>query len=216
MTIRPEDFIREYARLETSLFLPEIKLYVALAIEPLWHKLQSVTDDPDCPVPFWACPWAGGLGLARFILDNPEYVKGKRVLDFASGSGLVGIAAAMAGAKKVWACDIDELAQTAIGLNAKANGVDLDLMSIVDRKKPPKAVDVILAGDICYEHLMAHRTLAWLRLCAVNGQKAIIGEPGRAYAPKEGGEILATLTVPTNLEVEESETRSVDILEILA
>jgi len=216
VTLDAEAFIRARTRLAPVPLVPEISLFGAQALEPLWKELEALSGDPDCPPPFWAFPWAGGVGLARFVLDHPEHVRGKRVLDFASGSGLVGIAAALAGAKQVAACDIDPLAQAAGQLNAEANGVSVTVVGAVDFKRVPKGVDVILAGDVCYDHLMAHRSLAWLRLCAAAGVMVLLGDPARAYAPQDGVELLASVTVPTVLEIEDREEREVSIWHFVA
>lgn len=210
-----QDFIRAKTQPTVLGFLPEIQLHLAEKMEPLWKDVEAVTRDPECEPPFWAFAWAGGLGLSRYILDHPQSVVGLRVLDFASGCGLVGIAAAKAGAKRVRSCDIDPLAQAACKLNAALNGVALDPMTISYLKQPIKGVDLILAGDVCYDHLMAHRVLAWLRICARSGTKVILGDPGRAYVPREGVETLATLVVPTSLALEDTAERTVQILSLL-
>jgi predicted nicotinamide N-methyase len=209
-----ETFIHEQTKLTALPHLPEIKLHLAEKMEPLWKAIEAASGDPDCPPPFWAFAWAGGQGLARYILDHPETVLGLRVLDFASGCGVVALAAAKAGAKKVWACDIDPLAQTSIQINAQENDVKIEDMAVSDFKRVPKDIDVILAGDVCYEHLMAHRTVAWLRLCALSGIKVFMGDPGRAYVPEDGVTQRAVLTVPTSLELEDGETRNVIVLEL--
>jgi len=207
-----QTFIRDNTSLTDLPFLPEMRLHLAERIDPLWKLIEQITDEDDCPPPFWAFPWAGGMGLARYILDHPEAVQGKRVLDFASGCGFVGIAAAKAGAKKVYSCDIDPLAQAACQMNAKENGVALEPMAITDLKRVPKGIDIILAGDVCYDHLMAHRVLAWLRLCAAEGTRVLLGDPSRAYAPQEAVQTLATYIVPTSLELEDKPERDVAIL----
>ena len=210
-------FIREHAPLKPlSPFLPEIVLHQAQQMEELWQLLQSLAGDPELPPPFWAFAWAGGQGLARYVLDHPELVAGKRVLDFASGSGLVAIAAAKAGAARVLVCDIDPLANYACAANARENTVFLEELTLDDLKTVPKDIDVILAGDVCYEYLMAHRVVAWLRLCAAAGIKVLLGDPGRAYAPKENVTVLATYIVPTSLAIEEQKEREVQILTLLS
>jgi predicted nicotinamide N-methyase len=138
------------------------------------------------------------------------------VLDFASGSGLGAIAAAMSGASKVWTCDIDPFAQMVCQLNAAANAVQLMEWGEADFSRPPKDIDLIIAGDICYEHVMAHRAIAWLRLCAHAGTKVLLADPGRAYAPKDGVEELGRLIVPTSPELEETPTREVVIWRLTA
>ncbi|MGE4351314.1 MAG: methyltransferase [Bdellovibrionales bacterium] len=209
------DFIRAHTRETVLPFLPELKLALGENMEALWKETDLFTGDPEGEPPFWAFAWAGGMGLARYILDNPEVVAGKRVLDFAAGSGLVGLAAAKAGAAKVYSCDIDPLACEAAQLNAEQNNVKLAPYTVSNLKSPPQKIDLILAGDVCYDHLMAHRVLAWLRICVGEaGIPVLIGDPGRGYMPKEAVRERATLTVPTLLDLEDLPERSVHILEI--
>ena len=214
MTFDPVSFITSRTTLAPLPYVPEISLHSATAMEPLWKELEALSQDPDCPPPFWAFAWAGGLGLARYLMDHPELVRGKRVLDFASGSGLVGLAAAKAGAGTVWACDSDPLAHAAIQINAQANAVTLHPYDAVTFKNPVRGVDVILAGDVCYDHLMAHRVLAWLRLCACDGTQVYLGDPARAYSPTDGIEVIARMMVPTLIALEDKPEREVSILRI--
>lgn len=207
----PEKFIAAHAQRRALPFLPEIELYLAARAEELWRAVAQKTGELDPPFPFWGFAWAGGVGLARFLLDRPEIIRGKRVLSFACGGGVDAIAAALAGAKDVRAVDIDPLALCAARMNAAANGVSLELLDGIDMENPPKATELIIAGDVCYEHLMSHRTLKWLRLCAAAGIQILLADPGRAYAPQEGIEELARLTVPTSRELEEKVSRDVSI-----
>lgn len=207
-----KDFIEQATRLAPVSLLPEISVYQAEDFTGLWEQLSAAAQDPDLPPPFWAACWPGGVGLARYILDHPALVRGKKVLDFASGSGLVGIAAAKAGAKKVLFCDIDPLARAAIEMNAAHNQIPCSLTGLIDLTKPYKGVDLILAGDVCYEHLMSHRVLKWLRLSSFEGRAVMIGDPGRAYLPQEGLKTLGEVTVPTPLSLEEQPERQVRIL----
>jgi predicted nicotinamide N-methyase len=206
-----ESIIRRETRLSSPSLLPEIKLHLADKVTPLWKIMQESLTDPDCAPPFWAFAWVGGLALARYILDHPEIVRGKRVLDFASGCGLGGIAAAKAGAKKVWFCDIDPFARQACRMNADVNGVMLKDWGQVDMNAAVKGIDIVIAGDVCYEHIMGHKTVAWLRLCAAAGVETLLADPGRAYAPSEGIQELARLTVPATLELEDAPTREVTL-----
>lgn len=210
-----QDFIHSHTKAAPIAYLSGLQLYQAEKLEPLWKDVENAFADPDCEPPFWAFAWAGGLGLSRYILDHPDCVAGQRVLDFAAGSGLVGICAAQSGAKKVWSCDIDPLAQEVLKLNASLNAVKIAPLEINYLKQPVKGIDVILAGDVCYDHLMAHRVVAWLRLCVRSGIKVLLGDPGRAYVPKERVETLATLTVPTSLALEDTDEREVQILSLL-
>ena len=159
------------------------------------------------PPPFWAFAWAGGQALARYLLDHPEEVAGKRVLDFATGSGLVAIAALKAGAESVVAADIDVFSQTAVGLNAVANDVTIDFRidNLLDDAAPP--VDVLLAGDICYEKPLAEQVMEWLKTGQAAGARVLIGDPGRSYFPKSGLMKLAEYQVPTTRELEDNEVK---------
>ncbi len=181
----------------------------------MWEATETYLDRSNIPPPYWAFPWVGGQALARYILDNPELVAGKSVLDFASGSGLVGIAARMAGAAQVLATDIDEVALIAIGLNMKENGVVIDISDrdVLDETACPW--DVIVAGDVCYEKPMAEKTFAWLRRCSKSGAKALMADPGRAYLPKTGLMRLAQITVACSLDLEDKISREVGIFQIV-
>ncbi len=158
------------------------------------------------PPPFWAFAWAGGQALARYVLDHPEVVQAKRVLDFASGSGLVAIAAAKADAAEVIAADIDAFAAAAIGLNARANGVSIaarldDLLGL------DQGWDVILAGDICYERELAAQVIDWLSGLSRRGATVLIGDPGRSYLPKDRLSEVATYQVPVTRALEDAEIK---------
>ena len=160
------------------------------------------------PPPFWAFAWAGGQALARYVLDNRHVVAGKAVLDFASGSGLVAIAAARAGAARVVAADIDPFCGPALALNAQANGVIVGFtdMNLLDAPAPAWA-EVILAGDICYEKPQAERVLAWLAAAHAAGATVLIGDPGRSYFPRQGLIKLAEYQVQTTRELEDMEVK---------
>jgi predicted nicotinamide N-methyase len=157
--------------------------------------------------PFWAFAWAGGQALARYLMDHPEEVRGRRVLDFATGSGLVAIAAMKAGAAEVLAADIDPFCEAAVALNAEANGVEVafTLENLLDG--PPPDAEIICAGDICYAWPMADRARRWLEAAHAMGKRVLIGDPGRAYLPREGLEPLATYEVQTTRELEDREVR---------
>lgn len=204
-------FIRANTTPHTPPLTPELRLHRGAGSEALWRAVARWRCEELPEFPFWGFAWAGGQGLARYLLDNPVLVRGRRVLDFASGSGIVAIAAARAGAKQVWAADIDDLAQVAAQLNAALNGVVVGNWRGVDMEKPLPGFDLIVAGDVCYEHLMAHRALKWLRLCAAAGTDVLLADPGRAYAPKDGVKELARFTVPTPRDLEPSEQREVTI-----
>lgn len=190
--------------------VPEISLHVAHEAMDLWQKTEDELAEIGLPPPFWAFAWAGGQGLARFCLDHPEIVMGKRVLDFASGSGLVGIAAMKAGAASVLCADIDAFASQAAMLNGEANGVSL---STTTRDVIGEAGewDAILAGDICYEQGLAARVIAWLEAEQARGVAVLIGDPGRAYLPKMRLEECATYMVKTVGALEDNEIKKTSV-----
>jgi predicted nicotinamide N-methyase len=198
------DFIVANTRLQAPPHTPELTLHLADEITPIWKLTEEALEQIGLPPPFWAFAWAGGQALARYLLDDPRAVAGKRVIDFASGSGIVAIAALQAGAAEVLAADIDPFCEAAIGLNANANGVapaftDTDLLE----NPPPAWAEVILAGDICYEKPLADRVMAWLALAKAGGATVLIGDPGRSYFPARGLTKLAEYQVPTTRELED-------------
>ncbi|HEY0443326.1 MAG TPA: 50S ribosomal protein L11 methyltransferase [Candidatus Limnocylindrales bacterium] len=160
----------------------------------------------DPPLPYWAFAWAGGLAVARYLVDHPEEVAGKRVLDIASGSGLCAIAALNCGAATATAVDIDPFSEAAVALNARANGVRIGFSRRDLLDAPAPESDVILAGDVCYEEPMADRMIAWLRAAAGSGVRVLIGDPGRAYLPHDLTP-LARYRVRTSRELENAEVR---------
>jgi len=198
------DFIVANTRLQAPPHTPEMTLHLADEITPIWKLTEDALAEIGLPPPFWAFAWAGGQALARYILDEPALVAHKRVIDFASGSGIVAIAALKAGAKDVLAADIDPFCGAAIGLNAEVNGVasaftDQDLLDA----RPPAWAQVILAGDICYEKPLAARVMAWLAAARAQGSTVLIGDPGRSYFPTSGLTKLAEYQVPTTRELED-------------
>lgn len=203
----PAAFIRSHTRLQSVPHAPEISLWLADEITPIWRLTEEELGEMGVPPPFWAFAWAGGQALARYLLDHPDEVAGKRVLDFAAGSGLVGAAAAKAGAAEVLCADIDPFCEAAVAANGKANGV---VLSFTDRnllETPPPAVDVICAGDICYEKPMTEAVLAWLTQARAKGTRVLIGDPGRTYFPRSGLTFLAEYRVPTTRELEDQEIK---------
>jgi predicted nicotinamide N-methyase len=196
-------FIRENTRLQAPPHAPELVLHLADEITPIWRMTEEALAELGLPPPFWAFAWAGGQALARYILDNPGLVAGRRVLDFASGSGIVGVAAAKAGAASVLCADIDGFCAAAAGLNAEVNGVVVETTDIDLLDAPPPPVDVILAGDICYEKPLAARVFAWLREARVQGSTVLIGDPGRSYFSADGLTKVAEYEVPTTRELED-------------
>lgn len=204
MTIAdPPAFIAANTRLQAVPHAPEILLWLADEVTPIWRLTEEELGEMGLPPPFWAFAWAGGQALARWLLDHPHEVAGKRVLDFAAGSGLVGIAAMQAGAASVLCADIDPFCGAAVAMNGAANSVALSFTEADLLDAPPPDVDVICAGDVCYEGPMADRVLAWLGTAKANGTRVLIGDPGRTYFPKAGLEFLAEYQVPTTRELED-------------
>ena len=207
----PAAFILANTRLQPVPHAPGISLWLADEVTPLWRLTEEELGEIGLPPPFWAFAWAGGQGLARWLLDHPAEVAGKRVLDLAAGSGLVGVAAMKAGAASVLCADIEPFCAAAVTLNADANRVRLDFTDADLLDAPPPEVDVICAGDVCYEKPMTDRVLAWLARSRANGTRVLIGDPGRTYFPREGLEFLAEYRVPTTRELEDLEVKRVSV-----
>lgn len=201
-------FIRANTRLRPVPLVPEISIYVADEAVPLWHKTEEEIGEQGLPPPFWAFAWAGGQALARHVLDHPQIVRGKTVLDLASGSGLVGIAAIKGGATTVTVADIDEFALSAARLNAAHNNVALATVAgdLLDSENHQRW-DVILAGDIFYERETAARAFEFLNRNAALGTTVLIGDPGRSYLPREKLHKIADYSVPVTRELEDTEIK---------
>ena len=204
----PAAFVLANTALEAPPLVPEIRLHLASEVVPLWQATEEQLTEQGLPPPYWAFAWAGGQALARYLLDHPEAVAGKRVLDFAAGSGLQGIAAARAGAAAVEAAEIDAFAAAAIRLNAALNGVEMAVTErdLIGARAGPW--DVVLAGDVCYERPMAETVWAWLRALAGDGALVLLGDPGRTYLPKSGLERVIAYAVETSRELEDSDVRN--------
>ena len=186
--------------------MPEIRLHLASEVVPLWQATETNLTERGLPPPYWAFAWPGGQALARHLLDHPDLVAGRRVLDFAAGSGLAAIAASKAGAASIAAAEIDRFAIAAIGLNAELNGVDLELIE-ADILGQAGGWDVVLAGDVCYERPMAERVGRWLGQLADGGTRVLMGDPGRNYLPTNGLREIARYRVPTSLDLEDRISR---------
>ncbi|BAR98789.1 class I SAM-dependent methyltransferase [Blastochloris viridis] len=207
----PAAFIRANTRLQPLAFVPEIRLHLAGEAVPLWQATEAELGRIQLPPPFWAFAWAGGQALARFVLDNAGEFAGRRVLDFASGSGLVAIAAAKAGAG-VTAADIDPFAVAAIGLNATANAVEIAVEAADQLDRPPMpGVDVVMVGDVFYERDLAQRVLALLDRYAAAGVRVLVGDPGRSYLPQARLTALASYAVPVTREVEDHDVKQTSV-----
>ena len=207
MIADPAAFVAANTRLQPVPHAPEISLHLADEVTPIWRLTEEELGELGLPPPFWAFAWAGGQALARYLLDHPHEVAGRRVLDFAAGSGLVGIAARKAGAASVLCADIDPFCAAAVAANAAANAVAIEFTADDLLDAPPPDVDVICAGDVCYEKPMTDRVLVWLARAKANGARVLIGDPGRTYFPREGLAFLAEYRVPTTRELEDQEVK---------
>lgn len=201
-----ENFIRANTALMRPPHVPEVALYLADEAHDLWHRTEEQLAEIGLPPPFWAFAWAGGQGLARYVLDHPETVAGKHVLDFASGSGLVAIAAMKAGAARIVGADIDPFCEAAIRLNAEANDVAVSFAGS-DLVGNDGGWDVVLAGDVFYEKPFADRLVPWFAALRQRGTEILVGDPGRSYLPKERLEKLATYEVPVTRALEDAEVK---------
>lgn len=196
-----EEFIRRTTAPAPVPLVPEITLWQSADAAALWES--SVRDPVGWPdLPYWAIPWAGGQALARHVLDHPELVRGLAVADFATGSGLVAIAAVRAGARRVLGLDLDPLAGAALRVNAAENGVAIEFRLGDAIGDPLDGFDVVLAGDIFYDRRLAEHALPWLRSLAARGAVVLAGDPGRIYTPRGGLEPVADYDAPAVAGVE--------------
>jgi predicted nicotinamide N-methyase len=210
------EFIRQNTSVMSPPLVPEIRLHLAHEAVPLWQKTEEELGEMGLAPPFWAFAWAGGQALARHVLDNPGSVENLRVVDLATGSGLVAIAAVQAGSASIVATDIDEFATIAAGMNAELNRVSLVIrLEDVLHLQPPSA-DVILVGDLFYEKTLAGRCLTWLRQAQGHGAKILIGDPGRNYLPREQLEKLAEYNVPVTRDLEDAEIKKTAVWQLRA
>jgi predicted nicotinamide N-methyase len=198
-----DDFIRANTVLQAPSMVPELRLHLATEMTPIWRASEADLERMGVPPPYWAFCWPGGQAIARHILDHPELVRGKRVLDFAAGSGMAAFAAIKAGAANATGNDIDAYAVAAMRLNAEANGLPIaidsrDLLVL----EAQRDFDVILAGDVCYERPLAEAVFAWLQVHARQGALVLLGDPGRSYRPTQGIEEVARYDIPTSLQLE--------------
>jgi predicted nicotinamide N-methyase len=196
-------FVLRHTRLRPVPGIEEIRLHLADEVLPLGHAVQVETADPDAALPYWAFAWGGGLAIARYLREHPQTVAGRRVFDLAAGSGLCAIAALGAGATEATSADIDAFAWAAVEVNSRANGrrVSVVRRDVLDEEPPD--VDVILAGDCCYEARLAERVLPWLRRAQGRGIEVLVGDPGRRYLPIEELTERAAYDVRTTTELED-------------
>ncbi|MDP4024974.1 50S ribosomal protein L11 methyltransferase [Methylobacterium sp. NEAU 140] len=204
----PDGFIRANTRLLPVPYAPEIRLHLAEEATDLWQKTEEELEAIGLPPPFWAFAWAGGQALARYLLDDPALAAGRRVVDFASGSGLVAIAAARAGAARVLASDLDPFAVRAIRINAEANGVGDRIEAVrTDLIGTEPEADLVLVADAFYERDLAAAVTGWLADLRARGRTVLIGDPGRTYLPRERLECVASYSVPVSRSLEDAEIK---------
>ena len=233
--VQAADFIRAHTRLITPPLVPEIQLHLAAEAIGLWEETERQAGRTGLPPPFWAFPWAGGQALARFLLDHPERAAGRVVLDMASGSGLVAIAAAMAGAIEVMASDTDPVAVAAIALNAEVNDVTLTIrsgdllgdgplgdgplgdMPLGDMPPQPPGSragpDLVVVGDAFYQRELARQVLGFLDGAVAGGARVLVGDPGRAYLPRARLRAIAVYDVPVMADLEDAEIKRTTVWE---
>lgn len=184
-------------RVASPTLVPEVKLHLLTPDSPLW-----TAGDPDAlGWPYWAVAWPGGQALARFVIDHPAFVQGRRVLDFGSGGAVEGLAAARAGATSVLCADVDWRAAEAARANAESNALRLDTTTVDLVGAPRGPWDVVLAGDVCFEPAFAVRVLAWLRALAGEGCTVLLGDPARVFLPDDALELLARYDAPHDGDV---------------
>lgn len=203
---RMKAFILDNTSVSVPPHVPEISLHLADEAHELWQRTEEELQDIGLPPPFWAFAWAGGQGLARFILDQPEWVRNRRVIDFATGSGLVAIAARQAGAAETTGADIDPFCRAALSLNCGRNAVDVAFCG-KDLIDTSPACDVLLAGDVFYDRVLAGHLIPWFETLAQSGMTVLIGDPGRSYLPRERITELASYQVPVTRQLEDSEIK---------
>jgi predicted nicotinamide N-methyase len=213
----PESFIRTNTALGAPAMVPEFRLWLASECVPIWQATEDWLERQNVDPPYWAFCWPGGQAIARYLLDHPLEIRGKRVADFAAGSGIASLAAARSGAASVLANDIDALSLVAVQLNAAANRLALELSNddwLAGPEGEPTA-DVVIAGDVCYEQHMSARALAWLRAHARRGRLVLLGDPGRNYFDAQGLEERARYTIPTSLQLENRGMRETVVWRVL-
>lgn len=209
-------FILQNTHLLTPPLVPEVKLHLAEESLPLWEKTEEELGQMNVPPPYWAFAWAGGQALARYILDNPDLVHAKRVIDLGAGSGLCAIAAGLAGATEVLAADIDAFAAEAIALNAASNAVPLEATTADVLAAPPPAHDVLLIGDLFYEAPLAEGVLGFAGTASANGTLALAGDPRRNFFPADSFDKVAEYSVPVTRALEDSEIKRTSVWRLRA
>jgi predicted nicotinamide N-methyase len=205
--MKEAEFIQSNTKLIPVPLVPEIRLHLAEESLAIWRQTEEELGRMNVPPPWWAFAWAGGQALARYVLDNPELVEGRHVLDLGAGSGLAGIAAMKAGAARVLAADTDPFAAAAVALNAAANGVPVAATGDDLLGAPPSRYDLVLVGDLFYERPLAARVLEFLSEARARGADALVGDPQRSYFPKERFQRIAEYSVPVTRDLEDVEIK---------
>ncbi len=203
-------FVRRTTRLGPVADLDGIRLHQADDVMTMMQLAGAVLGLEDPPLPFWAFAWAGGLAVSRHLVDHPEEVAGRSVLDVATGSGLCAFVALRMGATTVHAVDVDPLSEAAVSVNARANGARIQFSRRDLLDEPPPPADVIIAGDVCYEESMASRMVSWLGFAARRGTRVLVGDPGRRYLPEDLRR-LSTYRVATTREIERTELTTTSV-----
>jgi predicted nicotinamide N-methyase len=209
-------FIATHTRVLTPPLVPEIRLHLAEESVPIWQKTEEELGQMNVPPPYWAFAWAGGQALARYILDTPDQVAGKSVLDLGSGSGLTAIAAAKAGAGSVLAAEIDRLALASVALNATLNGVSVATTGENLLVGLPSAFGVVMVGDLFYERELAAQVTAFIERAAADGATVLIGDPKRSYFPEGRFTRVAEYQVPVTRELEDAEIKRTSVWRLSA
>ena len=209
-------FIADHTTVESAPFVPEVRLHTGGAAMPLWEAAFFADERLPVPPPLWAWPWAGGQALARYVLDHPDLVLTRSVADIGTGGGIVAIAAALAGARRVDAIDIEPFAVEACRLNAAVNHV---AAVVRPQERDPigtdEGWDVVLAGDVWYDDALAGAMAPWLRGLATRGARVLTGDLGRAYLPADGLDERAGYVVPTLIDLEDVSSKAARVLEIM-
>ncbi len=208
-----EQLVTRFMRPARLALCPELRIREATSLVTFWEEVEALAGR-ECEPPFWGWSWPGSQALARFLLDHPEWVRGKEVLDLGSGNGLSCLAAEMAGARRVVGSDIDPFAVRMTAVHAALNGQSSTATSedLLSQTCPVPAPDVVLIGDLFYARELAARVERWARRACELGAVVLIGDPGRAYVPREGVKHLASYDVPVDPEVESVRVRRTQVL----
>lgn len=207
-------FIRANTRLLSPPLVPEIKLHLAEESLAIWQRTEDELQELNVPPPYWAFAWAGGQALARYLLDNPELSRNRRVLDLGTGSGLTAIAPALVGARSVLAADIDRVALAAVALNAEVNAVAIATTADDLLATAPTGCDLILVGDLFYEKSLAAKVLSYIEAAARDGAVVLVGDPQRSYFPRDRFTSLADYRVAVSRELEDNEIKATAVWQL--